>query len=86
MESMRIRKIETGNSNLVGQRVETRRKEMGMKQKDLLERLQLQGIDLNVSGLSKIEGKLRKVTDIELLAFSRVLDVSPLWLLGMEEE
>ena len=82
---MRIREQELGNRNIVGARVEQRRKEIGMKQKDLLMQLQFNGVDLNASGLSKLEGQLRSVPDYELIALAKVLDVSVLWLLGIEE-
>lgn len=81
---MRMRKQEIGNSNLVGRRVEEKRKAMGMKQKDLLAQLQVQGVEMNSSGLSKLEGQIRKVNDYELIALSAVLDVSVAWLLGLE--
>ena len=81
---MRTRKQHLGSCNLVGKRVEEKRKEMGMKQKDLLAQLQVLGVELNSSGLSKLEGQIRKVSDYELLALSRVLNVSALWLLGVE--
>lgn len=83
---MRIREQELGNRNIVGARVERRRKEIGMKQKDLLTQLQINGIDLNASGLSKLEGQIRSVLDYELIALAKVLDVSILWLLGLEED
>ena len=38
-------------------------------------------IDINASALSKLEGQLRTVTDIELLAFAEILDVDVFWLL-----
>ena len=82
---MRIRKQAIGNYNMVGRRVEQRRKELGVKQKELLARLQDQGIELNSSGLSKLEGQLRKVNDAELVALSRALDVSMEWLVGLEK-
>lgn len=47
-----------------------------MTQKELLIRLQVYGLDINPSSLSKAEGQTRKVTDRELLAFSEVLEVS----------
>ncbi len=81
---MRTRKKEIGSSNIVGSRVEQRRRELDMKQKELLVQLQVQGVDLNSSGLSKLEGQLRKVSDYELVALSKVLDVSVEWLLGLE--
>ena len=81
---MRIRKQPTGTRNICGARVEKKRKEIGMKQKDLLTQLQIRGIDLNASGLSKLEGQIRYVSDIELIALSEVLGVSVNWLLGLE--
>ncbi len=84
-KDMRIREQELGNRNIVGARVEQRRKEIGMKQKDLLTQLQINGIDLNASGLSKLEGQIRSVLDYELIALSKVLDVSIYWLLGLED-
>lgn len=82
---MRIREQALGNRNIVGAKVEQRRKEIGMKQKELLEQLQLNGVDLNASGLSKMEGQIRSVLDYELVALAKVLNVSVLWLLGIEE-
>ena len=83
---MRLRTQELGSRNIVGARVESKRKELGMKQKELLERLQIKGIELNASGLSKIEGQLRSVSDYELIALSEVLGVSVTWLLGLDDE
>ncbi len=83
---MRLRKQELGDRNLVGARVEATRKSLGMKQKELLAQLQVNGIDMNASGLSKLEGQIRYVTDFELLALSKILDVSMEYLLGLEEK
>ena len=55
------------------------------KQKELLAQLQVRGVDLNASGLSKLEGQIRFVTDFELLALSEILNVSVYWLLTGEE-
>lgn len=82
---MRIRKQELGSRNIAGGRVEQRRKAIGMKQKDLLTQLQVRGIDLNASGLSKLEGQLRGINDYELVALADVLGVSVTWLLGRED-
>ena len=81
---MRVRKQALGDRNIVGARIEQRRKAIGMKQKDLLTQLQIRGIDLNASALSKLEGQLRSVLDFELMAISDVLGVSVNWLLGIE--
>ena len=82
---MRLRNQPLGNKNLIGARVEAARKEQGMKQKELLAQLQVRGVDLNASGLSKLEGQIRFVTDFELLALSEILNVSVYWLLTGEE-
>lgn len=83
---MRLRSQPLGNRNLIGARVEAARKSQGMKQKELLAQLQVRGVDLNASGLSKLEGQIRFVTDFELLALSDILNVSVSWLLTGEEK
>ena len=65
--------------------MENARRNQGMKQKELLAQLQVRGVDLNASGLSKLEGQIRYVTDTELLALSQILGVSVMWLLTGEE-
>lgn len=83
---MRTRKQSLGDRNIVGAKIEQHRKAIGLKQKDLLTQLQINGIDLNASGLSKLEGQLRYVTDFELVAIAKVLGVSVDWLLGIEND
>ena len=73
---MRLRKQALGNRNLIGARVEAARKSKGIKQKELLAQLQVNGVDMNASGLSKLEGQIRSVTDIELVALADILEVS----------
>ena len=82
---MRIRKQSLGDRNVIGARVEQQRKAIGLKQKDLLTQLQINGIDLNASGLSKLEGQLRFVTDFELKALAEVLGMTVNELLDIEE-
>ena len=72
---MRIRKQALGNRNIVGARIEAKRKELGIKQIDLLTQLQIKGIDLNASGLSKLEGQIRTATDKEILVIAKILNV-----------
>ena len=79
---MRLRKQALGNRNLIGARVEQARKELGMKQKELLAQLQVNGVDMNASALSKLEGQMRSVNDFELVALANILNVSGDWLLG----
>ena len=81
---MRIRKQPVGDRNIVGMRVEQARKAQNMKQRELLTKLQMKGIELNASGLSKLEGQLRCVNDYELVAIAEILNVSIDWLVGKE--
>ena len=55
-----------------------------MKQVELLDKLQLAGIDISVPALSLLEGQKRPVSDIELNALADILNVSVDWLLGRE--
>ena len=40
-------------------------------------------MDINASGLSKLEGQIRGVFDYELVVIAKVLGVSLDWLLGL---
>ena len=79
---MKPRKLALGDRNIVGARVTQARKAKGMKQVELLARLQLSGVDISTPALSLLEGQKRPVSDIELNAIATVLDVSVDWLLG----
>lgn len=81
---MKPRKLELGNRNLIGARVTQARKMRGMKQVELLAKLQLAGVDMSVPALSLLEGQKRPVSDIELNALADILNVSVDWLLGRE--
>ncbi len=79
---MRIRKKPLGDKNLVGARIESIRRNRGMKQKELLAQLQVRGVDINASALSKLEGQLRTRHGYRaFLAFAEILDVDVFWLL-----
>lgn len=82
---MRLRKKPLGNKNLIGAKVEMIRKKKKIKQKDLLAQLQVNGVDINASALSKIEGQIRIVTDIELKAISKILEVSVDYLINVDD-
>lgn len=83
---MRQRRLELGNKNIVGARVTEARQMRGLKQVELLARLQTRGIDISVPALSLLEGQKRPVTDIELAALSEVLGVSVDWLLRKSDK
>ena len=81
---MKPRKLALGDRNLIGARVTAARKAQGMKQVELLAKLQLAGVDLSVPALSLLEGQKRPVSEIELNALADILNVSVDWLLGRE--
>ena len=81
---MKPRTLELGDRNLVGKRVTEARLALGMKQVELLAKLQLAGVDMSVPALSLLEGQKRPVSDIELNALADILKVSVAWLLGRE--
>jgi len=72
--------------NLIGRRVKAARhfSDPKITQLDLSVKLQLQGVMIGDSTIGKIENGTSAVTDIQLIAFSKALNVSVLWLLGLE--
>ncbi len=82
---MKPRKLDLGNKNIIGARVTQARKAQGMKQIELLTKLQLAGIEMSTPALSLLEGQKRPVSDIELNAIADILGVTVNWLLGREE-
>jgi len=70
--------------NIVGARVRQARKmaKPQITQLDLVARLQVLGVRIDQSGLSKLESRRRPVSDIEVVALARALSVSVSWLLG----
>lgn len=67
---MKPRKQPYGTKNICGAKIEQLRKEHGIKQRVLVEMLQLRGVDMNPSSLSKLEGQQRIATDIEVKAIA----------------
>ena len=81
---MKTRKLELGTRNIIGSRVTQARLSKGLKQKDLLAKLQTAGIEISTPALSLLEGQKRPVSDLELNALADILEVSTDWLLGRE--
>ena len=61
-------------------------KAQGMKQATLVSKMQLLGVDINPSSLSKLEGQTRIATDMELKAMAQILGVTMDELVKTEEE
>ena len=83
-EIVKKRRLPLGVRNIVGARVTEARNNLGLKQVELLAKLQTAGIEISVPALSLLEGQKRPVTDIELNAIADILCVSVGWLMGRE--
>lgn len=83
---MRPRKLPLGDQNMVGANITRIRMARGMKQRELLAKLQAEGMEITGSCLSKIEGQTRIVTDKDLVIITRVLGVDPEKLLDQRIE
>lgn len=73
---MFINKTEAGLNNFCGKRIARKRKEINISQRELADRLQLIGLDVDKNAIQRIECGKRFVTDIEIRAFSKILDLS----------
>ncbi len=73
---MKTRKQDYGTANLVGKNIEKIRKAQGIKQKELIARMQVMGCDINPTSYSKLEGQVRNATDKEIYAISKILGVT----------
>lgn len=72
---MKPRSIPLGDKNLIGANVTKIRKLNQMSQKELAISMQLLGVDINYSSLSKLEGQRRIATDMEVYAISKIFDI-----------
>ena len=74
-----------GKKNISGERIRQARVVQRMRQEDLAAKLQIAGVNMEWDSISRIEIGTRFVSDFELKVFAKVLGVSVLWLLDMEE-
>lgn len=72
-----------GSKNICGQRVKEARKKLKISQEDLAARLQTEGVNIERDSVSRIEIGTRFVADYELLILSKILNVTPEYLLGL---
>ena len=71
---MFINKTKDGKNNLCGANISKFRTEMKISQRELADRMQLVGLDMDKNAIQRIEAGKRFVTDIEIVGFARVLD------------
>lgn len=74
-----------GRKNISGNRIYEARTKNRLSQSELAAQMQIAGITIERDSISRIEIGSRFVPDYELIVFSRVLKVSVLWLLGIDE-
>lgn len=63
---MFINKTKNGRNNYCGERVAGLRIKLGISQRELADRLQVLGLDVDKNAIQRIEAGKRFVTDIEL--------------------
>lgn len=73
---MFINKTAEGLNNICGKNIAELRKNMKISQRILADRMQLIGIDIDKNAIQRIECGKRFVTDIEIIAFSKIFQVS----------
>ncbi len=69
-------RIGYNGKNLIGERLKLLRKESNLSQRDLAQKLQLIGIDMDKNVITRIETNQRYVTDFELQALKAIFNVS----------
>ncbi len=73
---MFINKTEHGLNNVCGINISRFRKELKISQRELADKLQLIGLDVDKNAIQRIECGKRFVTDIELIAFANFFNKS----------
>ncbi len=73
---MFINKTVDGLHNVCGKNIARLRLQMGISQRALADKMQLVGLDIDKNAIQRIECGKRFVTDIEIVAFAKVFDVT----------
>lgn len=73
---MFINKTEQGNCNICGAKIAQLRKAEKLSQREIADRLQLLGLDIDKNAVQRIEAGKRFVTDIELRYLKQLFGVS----------
>ena len=73
---MKLRQQPAGNKNIIGAKVVALRSARGIKQKEFLAHLQVLGMNISATGLSRLEGQYRLVQDYEVVTISQALNIT----------
>lgn len=74
--NMFINKSDEGLNNVCGKNIAYFRRNLKISQRELSDRMQLAGIDINKNAIQRIECGKRFVTDIEIIAFTKIFNVT----------
>ncbi len=78
-------KSNDGLNNICGKNVAHYRKQLKISQRELADRLQLVGLDVDKNAIQRIECGKRFVTDIEIVALVKILNIKYEALLEIRE-
>lgn len=73
---MFINKTSDGRNNICGKNVAKFRKGMGISQRELSDKLQLAGLDVDKNAVQRMESGQRFITDIEIIYLAKALGVT----------
>lgn len=73
---MFINKSIDGRNNICEKKISELRRKLDISQRELAEKLQLNGLDIDKNAIQRIEAGKRFVTDIEIVALTKVFEVS----------
>ncbi len=71
---MFINKTSDGKNNICGKNIANFRKEMGLSQRELSDKLQLIGLDVDKNAVQRMESGQRFITDIELVYLAKAVN------------
>ena len=71
---MFINKTADGLNNLCGTNISKYRKELHLSQRELADRLQILGLDVDKNAIQRMESGQRFITDIELVYLAKAFD------------
>ncbi|MBO5746676.1 MAG: helix-turn-helix transcriptional regulator [Clostridia bacterium] len=69
-------KSSDGLNNICGKKIAELRVAVGLSQRQLADKMQLVGLDIDKNAIQRIECGKRFVTDIEIVAFCKAFDVT----------
>ncbi len=77
--------LDSEDRNIIGYQIKSARLSCKMTQKELSAKLETLAVYIDRASISKLEQKKRIVTDVEVLALSKILNVSIPWLFGIDK-